>query len=493
MNFSLDNILLIGSILMLVAIASTKIAKYGIPIVVLFIGLGMLAGSDGFGGINFTNSQITKFIGSVALCIILFSGGLDTKLENARSVWKPSIVLSSLGVLITAVVVGLAAHWLFNFTITEGLLIGSIVSSTDAATVFSVLRTRKMGLKGNLRYLIEFESGSNDPMAYFLTILFASILTAKITWGFQTVLLFLQQMSLGALIGWGMGIGMQRVINRLNLDFEGLYSVLLLALVFFTFAVSHYLGGNSFLSIYLAGIVLGNRDFIHKKSLIKHFDGQAWFMQVLMFVTLGLLVFPRDLLPLAGMGILLALVLIFVARPLAVFISLAPFKYNFRSKLFIAWAGLRGSVPIILAIYTQVYGVAISGLVFNLVFFISVISVLIQGTTFPFVAKRLHLCVPEDVRKRSAFDKEMRLAQKPIKAHLIIPPLAYCINKRVVELQLPKSCDIVWIKRKNKYMLHDGSFVFLEGDYVEYLADDELAVRRFEDRMVTNIRMRNQE
>lgn len=487
MLFSLDNILLIGSILMLVAIFSTKVARFGIPVVILFIGLGMLAGSDGLGGIFFDNSQSTKFIGAIALCIILFSGGLETKIENTKTVWKPGIVLSSLGVIITALLVGLAAHLLFHFSIVEGLLIGSIVSSTDAAAVFSVLRTRKMGLKGNLRFLLEFESGSNDPMAYFLTIMFASVLTSKLTWGFDTVLLFLQQMTLGALIGVGMGVAMQRILNRINLDFDGLYSVLLLALVFFTFAISHYFGGNSFLSIYLAGIVLGNRDFVHKKSLIKHFDGQAWFMQVLMFVTLGLLVFPSQLLPLVGMGVVLSLVLIFVARPIAVFISLLPFKYNIRSKIFLSWAGLRGSVPIILAIYTQTYGVPISGLIFNLVFFISVLSVIIQGTTFPIVAKTLHLCVPEDIRKKSALDKELRRNSKWILSQLVVPEKAYCIGKRVVDLQLPRSCEIMWVKRRNLYLLHDGNFVFRQGDRIEYLADDEFAVHVFEDRMVTNI------
>lgn len=473
MIFSLDNIILVGSILLLTAIISTKISRFGIPIVILFIGLGMLAGSDGIGGIYFDNPKVSKFIGGIALCIILFSGGLDTKFSNVRQIFWQGIALSTVGVIITAAIIGLIAHFAIGFSLLEGLLIGSIVSSTDAAAVFSILKTKKLGLKGNLRFILEFESGSNDPMAYFLTILFSSLITLKIGAWQETIMLFVQQMVLGSLVGIGMGYFMQRMINWIRLDFEGLYSVLLLALVFFTFSFSEYIGGNSFLAVYIAAVILGNKEFVHKRSLTKHFDGQAWFMQTIMFVTLGLLVFPTKLFPLIKIGLGLSFALIFIARPIAVYLALLPFKINLRSKAFISLVGLRGSVPIILAIYVKSYNVQVADLIFNLVFFISVTSVLVQGTTFSLIAKWLNVVVPMEVKRKSELDKELVQTPKTIKSEVLVHKGATAIGKRIVDLGIPYGVIITWIKRDNKYLLHDGNFIIMENDIIEIIADHE--------------------
>jgi cell volume regulation protein A len=389
------------------------------------------------------------------------------------------MALSTVGVIITALIIGLIAHFAFGFTITEGLLIGSIVSSTDAAAVFSILKTKKLGLKGNLRFILEFESGSNDPMAYFLTILFSSLITLKIGSWFETILLFAQQMILGGLIGIVMGYGMQKIINWIRLDFEGLYSVLLLALVLFTFSFTDYVGGNSFLAVYLSAIILGNKEFIHKRSLTKHFDGQAWFMQTIMFLSLGLLVYPTKLLPVIKTGLILSLCLIFIARPIAVYLALIPFKINNRSKAFLSLVGLRGSVPIILAIYVKSFHVPLADMVFNLVFFISVTSVLIQGTSFSLIAKWLKVVVPIDVKRKSELDKEQMQIAKSVKSEVLIQRVSTSIGKKIVDLHLPAGVLITWIKRDGKYLIHDGNFVIQENDILEVIADDENLVKEF--------------
>lgn len=479
MIFSLDNILLIGSILLLVAILSTKMSRFGVPIVILFIGLGMLAGSEGIGGIYFDNPRFTKFIGILALCVILFSGGLDTKYSDVKQVLWKGISLSTVGVLLTAGIMGILAHVIFHFSWIEGFLIGSIVSSTDAAAVFSILKSRRIGLKGNLRPLLEFESGSNDPMAYFLTLLFVSMLTARVDNVWDSILMFLQQMSIGAGVGFLLGNGMYRVINWIKLDFEGLYSVLLLGMVFFTFSFTEYLGGNSFLAVYLAGIILGNHEFVHKRSLTKHFDGQAWFMQIIMFLTLGLLVFPSQLKPLIWEGLIFSVALIFIARPFAVLLTLAPFRMNIRSKLFLSWVGLRGSVPIILAIYVLSYQVPASNLIFNLVFFVSISSVIIQGTSFPFVARWLHLIVPDELKRKSALDKEQIQVVKELKSIYTVPMEAAGVGKKIVDIGLPKEVIITTIRRNGKYLLVDGNFKLAGGDVIEIIADNENSVDLF--------------
>jgi potassium/hydrogen antiporter len=333
MTFHADNILLLGSILLMMSIFISKTgSRFGIPTLLLFIAVGMFAGSEGVGGIYFDDPKLTQFIGIIALNFILFSGGLETQWTSVKPVLKRGLMLSTVGVLLTALSVGLFTFWITDFSLTEGLLLGAIVSSTDAAAVFSILRSKNIGLKRNLRPTLELESGSNDPMAYFLTISLTYLVANSETSFMELVWMFIKQMTLGAAVGIGVGYLSIRIINRITLQAEGLYPVLVLALMFFTFSFADIVGGNGFLAIYIAAIILGNSQFVHKKSLIRFYDGQAWLMQILLFLTLGLLVFPSRILPLLGWGFLISFFLIIVARPISVFISLFPFAMNVREK-----------------------------------------------------------------------------------------------------------------------------------------------------------------
>jgi cell volume regulation protein A len=479
MKLTVDNIILIGSILLFVSLVISRTTKYGIPTLLLFLLVGMFAGSDGPGGISFDDPVVAKFIGAVALCFILFSGGLETKWVDIRPVFWQGVSLSTLGVILTAATIGFLIYLFTDFTITEGLLLGSIVSSTDAAAVFSILRSKSVGLKGNVRPLLELESGSNDPMAFFLVIIFTYLLSNPTATYLSLIPMFLKQMILGAGVGYGMGIMMHKIINWIKLEYSGLYSVLLITLVLFTFSFSEFIGGNAFLAIYISACILGNRDFIHKKSLMKHFDGQAWLMQIIMFITLGLLVFPSQMLPFVSIGLIASLLLIFVARPLSVFLSLIFFKLEFRKKLFISWVGLRGAVPIVLAIYPLTAGVEKANIIFNLVFFISVTSILIQGTTIPMVARWLKLSVPVNIKKKSALDLELGWKVKSLYSIVPVEHDLSCIGKTIVDLGFPNSIVIALVERNNKYFVSDGSTVIHSGDKLYVMADDAKSMQKF--------------
>lgn len=478
MTFTIDNIILIGSILLIVSLVVSRQIRYGIPILLLFLLVGMLAGSEGPGGISFDDPKIAKFIGSVALSFILFSGGLETKWNDVKPVFWQGVSLSTIGVILTASTIGFLIYLFTDFTFLEGLLLGSIVSSTDAAAVFSILRSKSVGLKGNLRPLLELESGSNDPMAFFLTIVFTYLLSDPEATYLSLIPLFFKQMILGAGIGYLMGMGMFKMLNWIKLEFEGLYSVLLITLVLFTFSFSEFIGGNAFLSVYISACILGNRDFIHKKSLIKHFDGQSWLMQIIMFITLGLLVFPSQILPYLGIGILISGLLIVVARPLSVFISLIFFKLDFRKKLFLSWVGLRGAVPIVLAIYPLSAGVGKASIIFNLVFFISVTSILIQGTTLTLIAKWLRLAVPVNIKKKSVLDLEMGWKTKSLYNIVPIETGYSCIGKTLVDLGLPNSIIIALVQRNNKFFVSEGSTILHNGDKLYVMADNERSMEK---------------
>ena len=478
MKLTIDNIILIGSILLFASLVASRQTRYGIPVLLLFLFVGMLAGSDGPGGITFDNPKIAKFIGAVALSFILFSGGLETKWKDIKPVFWQGVSLSTIGVIITAATIGFLIYLITDFTLVEGLLLGSIVSSTDAAAVFSILRSRSIGLKSNLRPLLELESGSNDPMAFFLMIIFTYLLSNPEATYISLIPMFFRQMVLGALVGYLMGIAMHKIINWIRLEFEGLYSVLLITLVLFTFSFSEFIGGNAFLSVYISACILGNRDFIHKKSLIKHFDGQAWMMQIIMFITLGLLVFPKQILPHLGIGILVSILLILVARPLSVFLSLALSTLDFRKKLFVSWVGLRGAVPIVLAIYPLTAGVGKANIIFNLVFFISVTSILIQGTTIPVVARWLNLAVPINLKKKSILDLELGWKSKSLFNVILVEFSFHCIGKTIVDLGLPNSIIIALVERNNKFFVSDGATTIHAGDKLYVMADDESSMKK---------------
>lgn len=472
MTLTIENILLIGSLLLFISILGGKTSyKFGVPTLLLFLGIGMLAGSDGIGGIQFDSPQVAQFIGIVSLNFILFSGGLDTSWTAVKPILGEGLLLSTLGVLLTALTLGAFVWYVTDFTLYESLLLGSIVSSTDAAAVFSMLRSKSLALKANLRPTLELESGSNDPMAYVLTIAFLGLVVNEQQGIGSVVPLFFRQMILGGIAGFSFGIISTWLINRIRLDFEGLYPVLVIALMFITFSTTDFVGGNGFLAIYICAVYLGNQELIHKKTILKMYDGLAWLMQIVLFLTLGLLVFPSQMWQYAGIGVLISLFLIFVARPVSVFLSLMYFKMQFRRRLYISWVGLRGAVPIVFATYPLLAGIDKANAIFNIVFFIAVISVIIQGTTLSLVARWLHVALPEQVKKISEMDELILDLPKSSLQEFAIQPEYYSANKRIVELKFPKSAFIVMIKRDGAYIRPGGSTQIMAGDVLMVLAN----------------------
>ncbi len=377
-----EQFILFGSVLLFICIIISKTShRLGVPSLLFFLLIGMLAGSEGIGGFYFDNPSITQFIGIIALVIILFSGGLDTKFREVRPILGQGLVLATLGVFITAMLTGIFLNWFLHIPILESLLIGSIISSTDAAAIFAIFNSKKMGLKNNIAPLLELESGTNDPMAYFLVTTLIFLILNPTTSLTSMVILLIKSLGLGILVGFLFGKGSVWIINNIKLHTEGLYSVFTFAIAFLTFSVSYFIGGNGFLSVYIAAVILGNSHFVHKTEQVQFFDGIALLMQIIMFLTLGLLVFPSQIIPVLGIGIFVSVVLILVARPVAVFLCLLPFKVGFKDKIFISWVGIKGAVPIIFATYPIVAGIKGSEIIFNIVFFITIISALVQGST----------------------------------------------------------------------------------------------------------------
>lgn len=466
--------MLIGSLLLLISIIAGKASyRFGIPTLILFLVIGMLAGSDGPGGIYFNDPNLAQLIGIVSLNFILFSGGLDTDWAGIKPVFWQGVSLSTLGVLLTALSLGTFVWLITDFTLFEGFLLGAIVSSTDSAAVFSILRSRSLALKGNLRSILEFESGSNDPMAYVLVISFLSLIMFPELGLISVIPLFLMQMAIGGVGGYLFGLLSKFIINNIKLDFEGLYPVLVIALMFITFTATDFAGGNGFLAVYLCALYLGNQDLIHKKTILKAFDGFAWLMQIVLFLTLGLLVYPSQVFPLIGIGLLISLFLIFFARPISVFLSLLPFKMLTRKRLYVSWVGLRGAVPIVFATYPLLAGIEKANMIFNIVFFISITSLLIQGTSLGKIAKWLHVALPEKVKPKSAVEEFLGDSAKTMMTEILIPANAYPVDKKIVDLHLPASALIALINRGNKFITPNGSTTIEAGDMLIVLSDNK--------------------
>ena len=473
MNLTIENIVLVGSVLLLISIVVGKTSyKFGVPTLLLFLGIGMLAGSHGIGGIKFDDPQIAQFIGIVSLNFILFSGGLDTNWSSVKPILREGLALSTLGVLLTAVTLGGFIFYVTDFTIYESLLLGSIVSSTDAAAVFSILRSKSLALKTNLRPTLELESGSNDPMAYVLTIAFLTLVINQDKGLASVIPMLLTQMIVGGVAGFIFGRLSKLTINKIQLGFEGLYPVLVIALMFITFSATEFIGGNGFLAIYICAVYLGNQDLIHKQTILKMFDGLAWLMQIVLFLTLGLLVFPTQVIPFIGIGLLISLFLIFIARPVGVFISLAFFKMKMRRRFYISWVGLRGAVPIVFATYPLLAGIEKAHMIFNIVFFISLTSVLIQGTTLSVVAKWLNVGLPEEAKPKNMAGMISEIPKTAMK-EIVITPHCNAINKKIVELGFPKNAIIAMIKRNDKFLTPKGSTIINDGDTLVVLSEDE--------------------
>jgi len=394
----IEYVLLAASALLLLAVVAGMASdRVGIPPLLVFLAIGMLAGSDGPGGIYFDDAWLAQLVGVIALTLILFASGLATHWPEVRPVLWPALSLATLGVLLTAIAVGWFVTLTLGFSWIEGVLLGAIVSATDAAAVFSVLTMSRVRLTGRLAPLLELESGSNDPMAVFLTLGLTHLLADAHASTLDLIPLFLRQMGIGAAVGLVLGKGIVLLVRRLHLDVSGAYPVLTTALALFTFGATASLGGSGFLAVYLVGLIMGNSDVRERPSLVRFHGGLASLMEIAMFLTLGLLVFPVRLVTVAGVGLLVTLFLIVVARPLSVFVSLAAARLRTRDKVMVSWVGLRGAVPIVLATFPLLEGAPRADLIFDVVFFTVLVSVLVQGTTIPLAARVLRVAAPADI------------------------------------------------------------------------------------------------
>jgi len=459
-------------LILLGVLASKASSRLGVPALLLFLVIGMLAGSEGIGQIDFEDYELAQATGVVALAFILFAGGLDTKWSSVRPVLVRGVLLATVGVAVTALVVGVVAAWVLDLSLTAGLLLGSIVSSTDAAAVFSVLRSHSVSLRGMLRPLLELESGSNDPMAVFLTLGFLELLSEPGTSVVELLPIFVAQMSVGAAVGYAFARGSVVLINRLRLEYEGLYPVLMIAVVLLTYGTAALLEGSGFLAVYVAGIVMGNASFVHRKSLMRFADGLAWLMQIAMFLVLGLLVFPSDLWSVAGQALLISAVLIFVGRPVATFAVLPATGARLPETLMVSWVGLRGAVPIVLATFPHAEGVVEADVIFNVVFFIVLTSVLVQGTTIPMVARWLRVDAPLPTRRAYPLESVASSDASTDLHEIAIPEDSPAAGRQLVDLRLPQGALVVLVSRDEDFVVPQGSTVLLPGDNVLLLADE---------------------
>jgi cell volume regulation protein A len=473
MKFTAEGALIVGSFLLFISILATKFStKLGIPTLLIFLAIGMLSGIEGLGGISFDSPHIAKLLGAITLTLILFAGGLDTDFKHIRPIVWNGVLLSTIGVLLTAFSIGYFIYLVTDFSLLEGLLMGSIVSSTDAAAVFSILRTKNLQLKANLAPTLELESGSNDAMAYFLTIFFTNLITNHQEINLWTAIpqLF-QEMVIGTLVGVLVGRLMVFVVNKIQLPQEALYPGLTLSIVLFTYSATDFIHGNGFLAVYIAGLILGSHNFIHKKSLIRFHEGVSWLMQVVMFLCLGLLVSPHKLLPIAGIGLVISAALMFLARPISVFLALAFTKTDFKQKTFISWVGLRGAVPIVFATHPLLVGIEKSDKIFHIVFFIVLTSVLLQGTTLNPLAKWLGLQeqIPQKKKKAISLAEEVKSQLFELK----IPAESAVVGKKIVEIGLPKSALIVLIHRGKDYLTPRGDTTLQVSDELMIMTDNK--------------------
>ncbi|HEX6983112.1 MAG TPA: potassium/proton antiporter [Balneolaceae bacterium] len=472
---SISIYLLTGALLLLISIFSSKLSdRYGVPALLIFLAVGMIFGSDGLNWIYFDDHQLAQSLGIIALAYILFSGGLDTNWEQVKPIVGPGLVLATLGVLISAVTLALFAIWILDLSLFEGLLLGAIVSSTDAAAVFSVLRSKAIGFKHRLKELMEFESATNDPMAIFLTIGMIQILSLPDFSWTSLLVLFVQQMLIGLAAGYLFGKLIIWIINNINLEYDGLYSVLALALVLLVYSATDMLNGSGFLAVYVAGLVLGNSTFVHQRSLINFFDGVGWLMQITMFLTLGLLVFPTEIISIADKGLLIALVLMLIARPVSVFISLLFSRFKTRAKLMVSWTGLRGAVPIIMATFPLGAGLPNAELIFSIVFFIVVTSVLIQGPTLPVVARWLNVDSPATQKTRFPIEFEPSVDTKGAMKEIEVAETDPAVGKQIVELNFPDEALIVIINREGGFLVPRGTTKLQAHDKLLVLAQKEM-------------------
>ncbi|EOD2823024.1 potassium/proton antiporter [Providencia stuartii] len=464
---TIEQLILLTSILILLGIFSSKLsARLGLPMLVMFLFIGMLAGEDGIGQIAFNNVNVSYAVGSLALALILFDGGLQTSVKSIRLVWKPAFTLATFGVLITAGITGLAAAYILGIPLLEGLLLGAIVGSTDAAAVFSLLRNAGIYLNERLQSTLEIESATNDPMAIFLTVGLLQLLMNQSASGSELFLLFVSQMGIGTLVGLSVGWISIKIINKIKLLATGLYPVLVAACGLLSFGLASNLQGSGFLSIFVTGVVIGNARFVFQRNTFLFHDGLAWLSQIIMFVMLGLLVNPSSLLEVWFEGLVIALVLTFIARPIAVVPVLKFFKFSREEITLVSWVGLRGSVPIILAIFPFIYGLPGANLIFDVVFFVVLISATLQGSTLPYVARKLNLMQPPPLLPAATLDIT---AVDQIDADLVEYTLGEdcsAVGRRLSQLALPDQTVIAMITRGKSVLPPRGSTRLIADDHL---------------------------
>ncbi len=462
-----EQILAFSLLLIISVVASKFFLKYGIPSLILFLGLGIFVGARSVGGMGLMNFSMAPIIGNIALVAILFSGGLETDWKALKPVVLSGISLATLGVTLTAALIAVFCHFALGLTPVEGLLIGAIVSSTDVAAVFGMLRPRGTKLKNNLGELLEFESGFNDPTAVILTVAVVQFMSNEVTSMPEMVLNFLLQMIVGGGFGFLMGKLIRIILNKLSLESEGLYPVLTLALAFFTYAVGTLLHGSGFLAVYIAAITLGQESFIKKRTIRLFSDGLAWLVQIMMFIALGLLLSLDQLKDVWIPGTALSLFLVLVARPAAVWIGLAGSKFSVKEKHLVSWIGLRGAVPIILATYPMAAGLKIAPYAFHLVFYVVVVSVLLQGTLIDTFAHRLGLA--EKALKPNMNDMSIETARDHLN-EVRVRAGSIAVGKTLVELNLPKEILVVLIQRGKETIVPRGNTLIEAKDVLVIMA-----------------------
>ena len=473
-----EQVLLIASVILFFSIFAGKAGyRFGLPALLLFLGVGMLFGSDGL-GIQFSDPNVAQFIGMLALSIILFSGGMDTKVAEVKPIASQGVVLATLGVLATTFITGGFIYWLFGLfgkyvtlTFPESLLLAAVMSSTDSASVFSILRSKGVYLKERLRPTLELESGSNDPMAYMLTLLLIAYIQSGGMNIWEAGLSLVIQLSVGAIAGFLLGRLAVLIINKIDIDNESLYPILLLATAFFTFAATTLCKGNGYLAVYIAGLVVGNAKIVHKKSMGTFFDGFAWLWQIVMFLTLGLLVNLDELLQpdVLMLGCLVGAFMMFIARPITVFACMMPFrKFTTKARLYVSWVGLRGAVPIIFATYPLLAGTEGARLLFNVVFLVTILSLLVQGTTVSWMANLLGLGYAE---KSPAFGVDVHEDIPSIFTEVLVNESMLQGGATLKEINLPENTLVMMVYRDGDYFVPQGNTELKVGDKLLVISD----------------------
>lgn len=478
MEVFLNNSLLISSIIILLSVLLSKSSdRFGLPILIIFLFIGMLAGSEGFGGIHFENYELTYTLSLMALCLIIFSGGVETNLSDIKvNLWR-GISLSTIGVLLTTVFVGLFVNLVTSLSMIESLLLGAILSSTDAAAVFAAFKDKSSQVTAGTKNLLKFESGSNDPMAYFLVSLLLGYINSDSSSMTDIGISLLINPAVGLIVGWGAARAFISLNNIINLGHVGLYPALTLSFLFLSYSTSSILKGNGFLAVYIFGILISSKKILHKSLLYSFYDGFSWLSQIGLFVMLGLLVFPSRLIQVAPSGLMVAVFLILLARPVTVFICLGFSKFSIKEKIFISWAGLKGATPIVFASLAAVKLGDKAHATFDIVFFVVLLSAILQGATLKFVAKKMGLLT--EVIEDPVFPIDMEVLEKTKNGikEFVLGDDFFAVEKRVVDLFLPQGCLVLFIKRKGVFIVPDGATRFEANDTILFVTKNKIDIQ----------------